>query len=213
VAEALGGKIGRRGGGSSGGGGSRSFTGNPFSKRGVARLLGSGLAVYGLSEAANIASGFLNAADTANHPGRILHGYQDQNIAASAMNDPYLQGKAQQSATSRQASNSLAPSHPSPSRAGSFSYTTRRWDCRPRWKRKRWRSGRVLMRTKRPTAYLEGNAMRGAALTGRSRADGPNEWATRSGCSPPATETLHKDDPAYEEDAYQSDEVRGADGR
>lgn len=87
-----------RGGGASpgpggGGAGSGSMF-NPLGPRGLARMLGSGVAAYGALEAINVTTGLLNASDTARHPERQLREMEHFGSMHNAGDDPFMHEQA-----------------------------------------------------------------------------------------------------------------------
>lgn len=86
---------------SSNSGGRSGNTYNPFSPKGIARAVGSGLAVYGGILAAHLATGMFNADETLNHPERILRGMENVGSVHNVGNDPFMRTQAQLSAVNQ----------------------------------------------------------------------------------------------------------------
>jgi hypothetical protein len=82
--------MGRTGGASGAGG-----VGNPFSDRGLARMLGSGAIAYGAQSAINLTTSMVEAHNIATHPERVLRNFQADGTGHDVRNDPFMQGQAQ----------------------------------------------------------------------------------------------------------------------
>lgn len=155
-------------GGGAGGGnrGALSPYMNPFSTRGLARALGSGMAVYGGMEILQVASALAEGHGIAAHPERILRTYQDQGSATSAANDPFLRGKAARSADIGGELKMLEGLESVPLLGNAIKFADAMADVSGSLKEEQSAIERAVAAHNEASKYLEEAPMRGAARTG-----------------------------------------------